>query len=258
MVAVPHRNNQRVLPGHVLLEKPAGVNLDQFKRIQKLALDKGLVLNLAYMWRYNPAVHEMIRLAKAGTLGQIFAFRGHIPKPKAWHKELYQEFGVYYGGVYFEMAGHLADMMVAMMGRPTRVHPFLRAHYGKREIVDNAVVVHDFEDGLGTIDMGGMHVGSARRIEVHGTAGAAIHAPIGSNHLSLCFEEAVEGYQADWQDLEIASPDTFPTLLRELQACIRGEKEPDYSQAHDLAVQETLFAGCEVNDGNALKTTPPA
>ena len=73
---------------HVLLEKPAGVNLKQFIRIQKLASDKGLVLNLAYMWRYNPAIHETIRLAQAGALGQIYGYRGHIPKPKSWHKEL--------------------------------------------------------------------------------------------------------------------------------------------------------------------------
>ena len=65
---------------HVLLEKPAGVNLDQFKRIQKLASDKQLVLNLAYMWRYNPGVHEIIRLARLGVLGDIYAY------PRAYTK----------------------------------------------------------------------------------------------------------------------------------------------------------------------------
>ena len=239
----------------VLLEKPAGVDLAQFKRIQKLASDEGLVLNLAYMWRYNPAMHETIRLAKAGVLGQIYAYRGHIPKPKSWHKELETEFSVYHGGIYFEMAGHLVDIMVALMGQPVDVHPILRRHYGKREEVDNAVVVHEFEDGIGVIDMAGMQVGSARRIEVHGTEGTALHAPIGSPNLSLCLEKAVEGYQAGWQELELEPP--FPTLLRELKACIRGEKEPDYSQTHDLAVQKVLLAGCEVEDGQALKAVPP-
>ena len=243
---------------HVLLEKPAGVDLDRFKGIQKLASDRGLVLNLAYMWRYNPAVHEIIRLAKAGVLGQIYAYRGHIPKPKVWHKALDTEFCVYHGGVYFEMAGHLVDIMVTLMGSPVEIHPILGRHYGKRAEVDNAVVVHEFGDGLGTIDMAAMQVGMARRIEVHGTGGTAIHAPIGTNNLSLCLEKAFEGYQADWQDLEIEPPDTFPTLLRELQACIRGEKEPDYAQVHDLAVQETLLAGCGVTDGKALKAVPPA
>ena len=37
---------------HVLLEKPAGVDLAQFARLQDLATQKGLQLHLAYMWRY--------------------------------------------------------------------------------------------------------------------------------------------------------------------------------------------------------------
>jgi predicted dehydrogenase len=148
--------------------------------------------------------------------------------------------------------------MVALMGRPIDVHSVLRKHYGKRTVVDNAVVVHEFDRGLGIIDTAGMQVGMARRIEVHGTEGTAIHAPIGSNNLSLCLDKETEGYQSGWQELEIDPLDSFPTLLRELKACMNGEKEPDYSQAHDLAVQEVLLAGCEVKDGNALASEPPA
>ena len=31
------------------------------------------------------------------------------------------------------------DNMVALMGEPTAIHPFLLCHYGEREEVDNAV-----------------------------------------------------------------------------------------------------------------------
>ena len=115
---------------HVLLEKPAGVDLAQLERLHKLAEDEGLMLQMAYMWRYNPAVAEMLRLVRSGSLGQVFMYRGHIPKPINWHKQLYGEFTAYHGGVYFEMAGHLVDLMVAMMGepvdRPRRVGQALR------------------------------------------------------------------------------------------------------------------------------------
>ncbi len=242
---------------HVLLEKPAGVDLEQLKRIHKLSEHKGLSLQMAYMWRYNPTIHEILRLAKSGELGNIFYYRGHIPKPISWHPQLEKEFKVYHGGIYFEMAGHLIDLMVIMMGEPKAVQPSLGWHYDNRSEVDNAVVVHEFESGLGTIDTAGMHVesGKTRRIEVYGTKGTAIHTPIGSDNLSLSLETATEGYKAGWQDLTITPPAEFPSLLRELSACIRGDKAPDYTLAHDMAVHRTLFAGCGITDGDALRST---
>ena len=240
---------------HVLLEKPAGVDLEQLERIHKLSEREGLMLQMAYMWRYNPAIHEMLRLAQSGAFGDIFYYRGHIPKPISWHPQLAQEFKVYHGGIYFEMAGHLIDLMVIMMGEPKGVQPSLGRHYDNRSEVDNAVVVHEFDNGFGTIDTAGMHIesGKTRRIEVYGTKGTAIHTPIGSDNLSLSLETAVEGYTAGSQDVTITRSSTSGSLLRELAACIRGEKQPDYTLAHDMAVQRTLFAGCGITDGDALR-----
>ena len=238
---------------HVLLEKPAGVDLQQLERIHQLATDKGLQLHMAYMWRYNPAVDEILRLAEAGALGQIFQYRGHIPKPLGFHPQLAEEFAVYHGGVYFEMAGHLIDLMVALIGEPKSVHPVLARHYGDRAEVDNAVVAHECDNGIGTIDTTAMQAGMDRRIEVHGTAATVLHAPIGSNNLSLYLEEATDTYQKGWQEIEITPTPESPSLMRELAACIRGDKEPDFSLAHDLAVQRTLLKGCGIQDGKALR-----
>ncbi len=238
---------------HVLLEKPAGVDLAQLERIHSLAKSENLALQMAYMWRYNPAIHEILRLARAGTLGEIFQYRGHIPKPREWHPQLAREFSAYRGGVYFEMAGHLVDLMVALMGEPLRVHPVLGRHYGDREEVDNAVVVHEFESGLGVVDTTAMQMGMARRLEVHGTGGTALHAPLGSSNLSLFLEKPVDEYNAGWEEIEVDPSPESPSLLRELAACIHDGKEPDYTLAHDLLVQQTLFEGCGIGDGKALK-----
>ena len=240
---------------HVLLEKPAGVDIDHLARVHDLARERGLMLQMAYMWRYNPAVHEIVRLSKAGALGDIFYFRGHIPKPKEWHPQMERDIGIYKGATYFEMAGHLVDLMVTLMGEPTSVNPVLGRHYGDRpRFVDNAVVVHEFERGLGTIDTAAMHVGMdrTRRIEVYGTLGTAIHTQIGSNNLSLFLESGTEDYSVGWQDLTIERPGTFPTLLRELAACVGGQKAPDYTLDHDMAVQRVLYAGCGISDGRAM------
>ena len=249
---------------HVLLEKPAGVDIDHLARVHDLARSRGLMLQMAYVWRYNPAVREIVRLTRAGALGDIFYFRGHMPKPKEWYPEMERDVGIYKGASYFEMAGHYVDLMLTLMGEPTAVHPVLGRHYGdSARFVDNAVVVHEFERGLATIDTASMHVGMdrTRRVEVYGTLGTAVHTQLGSNNLSLCLELAAEGYEEGWQDVVIERPPTLPTgqggalLLHELSACIRGKKSPDYTLEHDMAVQKVLYAGCEISDGASNEMT---
>ena len=61
-----------------------------------------------------------------------------------------------------------------------------------------------------------------------------------------------------WVAADRARGEADPTLLRELAACIRGDKAPDYGADHDLAVQRTLLAGCGIADGNAMRKDPPS
>ena len=241
---------------HVSMEKPAGTDMEELVQVSELAKSKGLTFQKGYMWRYNPAVSRIIELARSGAFGDIFYYRGHIPKPKSWYPELVKDISIYHGDLYFEMAGHLVDIMMILMGEPKEVHPVLGRHYdADRRWVDNAVVVHEFDRGLGTIDTASMHIDASltRRIEVYGTKGTAVHSPIGSNNLSLCFEETDAGAQKRLQDITIDPPSDSPTLLRELAACTRGGKQPDYSLEHDIAVQRVLFEGCGIMDGKALK-----
>ena len=232
---------------HVLMEKPAGVDLVRLEQVHALSEEKGLMLQMAYMWRYNPAVDEMLSLVREGHVGQVFMYRGHIPKPLGWHPQLYGEFTAYHGGVYFEMAGHLIDLMVAMMGEPLYVKGVLSKHYGERAEVDNAVVIHECRDGIGIVDTTAMQMGMDRRIEVHGTGGMVLHEPLGSNQLRVYLQEGTDKYPAgEWHDVTIALGPDSPSLLRELSACVRGDKERDFPLEHDRAVQRTLFRGCGV------------
>ena len=81
----------------------------------------------------------------------------------------------------------------------------------------------------------------------------AICAPIGGTSLSIEVGQDVGRYTAGgWREYEMGATGSEWSLLRELRACIEGDKEPDYSAEHDLAVQKVLFEACGVVDGNAL------
>ena len=57
---------------HVHIDKPAGGNVEDFERLLCDAKRKNLIVQLAYMYRYNPAVQYCANAVKNGKLGEIF------------------------------------------------------------------------------------------------------------------------------------------------------------------------------------------
>lgn len=56
---------------HIHMDKPASGTLAEYKHLLDTAKEKELVVQLAYMYRYNPAVQECMRRIKDGRLGEI-------------------------------------------------------------------------------------------------------------------------------------------------------------------------------------------
>ena len=57
---------------HIHLDKPAGADLGQFRRIMKKADAKKRTVQMGYMYRYNPAFALLRELLNRGWLGEIF------------------------------------------------------------------------------------------------------------------------------------------------------------------------------------------
>src|SRR5262249_39306751 len=64
----------------VLLEKPAGDNFDDFRRLIDAAQRKHLHVQMLYLFRYMPAVQEMLQRGRKGDYGRIYEFRARLPK----------------------------------------------------------------------------------------------------------------------------------------------------------------------------------
>jgi predicted dehydrogenase len=100
----------------VLLEKPAGDDLEAHRRLVDLARRKHLHLQMLYLFRYMSAVQEMLKRVRKGELGQVYEFRARLPKDLRDYERFVEELKPYKGGMFFEMAGHVIDMLVAVLG----------------------------------------------------------------------------------------------------------------------------------------------
>jgi predicted dehydrogenase len=238
----------------VMLEKPAGENLAEFRDLLDLARSEGLHVQMIYLFRYMSAVVEMLRMARDGEFGRIYQFRARLPKDFTLYDEYVRDLGRYRGGIFFEMAGHVVDMMVAMLGRPTRVTPYLAHHHTEPgDFVDHGVAVFEYDRAFGLIDVPALEVVlDARRIEVFGTEGACSITHLGSGHLQNEPVQPIRVFRAGtdrWETIDLPAATLQIADLREFAAVVAGEKQPDYTMDHDLIVQETLLQACGFSTG---------
>lgn len=236
---------ERGLP--LLLEKPAGTDLNEFRRLVEIARSRNIPLQMAYLFRWMPAMRALVQRTRGGDLGRIYHFRGRLPKELSGYAEYAATLGEYPGGIFFEMAGHLVDLMVTLLGPPRKVTPFLAHHHtaGPQSFIDNGLAVFEFDHALATIDITSQEVvPDERRIEVFGTGGAAIIPHLGSGHLAnnpvQHLRYAAAG-ATHWEMEEFHLTPLQIADLREFAAVICGAKQPEYSLDHDQCVQETLL-----------------
>lgn len=231
----------------VLLEKPAGDNLEEHRRLVDLAQRKHLHVQMIYLFRYMSAVQEMFSRARKGELGKLYEFRGRLPKDLPSYQRYVNELGRYKGGIFFEMAGHLVDMAVALLGKPKNVTPFLAHHHTAepQTFVDHGVAVLEFDRAFAILEVPSLEVvPNTRRIELYGTAGACLIPHLGSGHLGNRNVQPVEVFTSEtkaWRTLEPEAATLQISDLREFAAVLAGKKKPDFGMEHDLIVQETLL-----------------
>src|ERR1700686_4211530 len=151
----------------VMLEKPAGDDLDEFRRLIDQAQKKHVHVQMIYLFRYMTAVQEMLQRVRKKELGSIYHFHARLPKDLPSYKRYVEEVGRYKGGMFFEMAGHVIDMMIAMLGTPRRITPFLAHHHreGPEGFIDNGVAVFEYPNAWASVEVPALEVAPhARRL----------------------------------------------------------------------------------------------
>ncbi len=238
---------------HVWLDKPAGTDLDEFHKILIMAKDKNLLVQLGYMFRYNPGFKFIFDMVNAGNLGDIFSIRGRMSTNIPVDRR--PSLGKYQGGILFELLCHLIDIMVAILGRPDRVNSFLRNDLGiTPEFADNTLAVFEYEKAIATFESSAMEISPfpCRRFEVYGTKGSIILEPLEPPSIRLCLKEDIGEYSKGWQTISVPELPRYDGELKAFVSDIKGEKMPDRSLYHELIVQETVLRASRSVNGFLL------
>ncbi len=235
---------QRVIAAdkHLHLEKPGGASLPQFRALLDNAARKHLVVQLGYMYRYNPGMVLLREALSAGYLGDVFEI--HAVMSKVVNSAGRRECAAFSGGMMFELGCHLIDLVIGLLGRPTQVTPY-RQHVAPidDQLADNTLAVLEYPKALVTVKSSGLEVdgGARRHIAVCGTAGTCHVQPLDEPTVRLTLAKKCGKYRQGMQEIVCGDYPRYVGDMADLAKILRSEKESDFSYEHELAVLETTL-----------------
>lgn len=232
---------------HVHIDKPAGESLPQFRRILAAATKQKLLVQMGYMYRYNPAVVMLREFLRQGWLGEVFEV--HAVMSKVVPADERRRLAEFRGGIMFELGCHILDLVIGVLGRPREVAGF--AQHSSRlddKLVDNMLGVLTYPRASATVRSTAMEVdgGQRRHLVVCGTEGTFHIQPLDNPSARVALSRARGNYKVGYQDIRFPRYTRYVDDAADMARIIRGEKTSDFSNEHDLAVQETLLRTCNL------------
>lgn len=236
---------------HVHLDKPAGESLPIFEQLLTAATAKGLLLQMGYMYRYNPGFLLLQQLLQDGLLGDVFEVQTVMSKVVG--AEDRRKLAEYAGGMMFELGCHVMDQVIKLLGPPQKVHPFPR-HSATTDdrLLDNMLAVLEYPRAVATLRSSGLEVdGFGRRhFTVCGTRGTLHIQPLDNPAARLTLDAPHGSWKAGTQEIVLPKYTRYVDDAADMVRIIRGEKSADYPPEHDLTVQRTLLQACGVAPGS--------
>jgi predicted dehydrogenase len=227
---------------HIHLDKPAGASLPLYRALLTQAQQQQLMVQMGYMYRYNPAVLMLREFLTQGWLGDIFEV--HTVMSKVVDADSRQQLAEFPGGMMFELGCHIIDLVVGVLGAPKSVTPFAQhAASEKDQLTDNMLAVFEYPRAIASVKTSAMEVeGFARRhFVVCGTEGSFHIQPLDKPAARVALSKQRGNFKAGYQDM------TFPNFTRyvadaaDMAQVIRQERECQFSYEHDLAVQQAVL-----------------
>ena len=231
---------------HVHIDKPGSGTLEEYKKMLDTAKEKNLIVQLAYMYRYNPAIKKTFELIKEGRLGEIYSINAemstfHSPKYRKW----LTNFG---GGIMYILGCHLIDLIVYIMGKPDKIHTFLKhTMLDDIDVDDNNLAVLEYEKALARVFVSSVEVNGygRRQFMVSGSKGTVNICPL-ERPLIMTYSDT-EIANTAYADRKIILPfedntadGRYDEMMKDFYAYIKGTKENPFTYEHEYNVQAVL------------------
>ncbi len=236
------------------LDKPAGDNVEDYEKLLAVCKKNHVPLQMGYMYRGNPALNYVKELIRNKVIGEVF--EASMDMNHGYGDASYDEYiAKFRGGIMFNLGCHLIDFVLASMGEPEKITPFISSVPGHPAgEVNNMLAVLQYPHAFVklTACSGDSGITQHRRWIFAGTNGYIHISPPerfdGKGVTVELFMKKDCGLipRGDHRLTFPPQRDRYMEQLKELAEIIRKEKGNPYTYEHDLSVHKATLAasGC--------------
>lgn len=231
---------------HIHMDKPASAELGAYREMLDMAKEKDLVVQLGYMYRYNPAIRKCMEYIKNGDLGEIFSINAemstrHSPKYREWLNH-------FKGGTMYIFGCHLIDIIISILGEPQNIVSFIKqSGFSGVNSDDNCFAVLEYKNAIAKVTTASVECNGwgRRQFVVCGEYGTVEIKPIECpTVMTVSKDKIITNDYADCRE-EITVPETpseirYDEMIKDFAAFINGEKKNPYTYEHEYTVQKVL------------------
>lgn len=232
------------------MDKPAGPDLELYKKLLDGCKAKNIPFQIGYMFRGNPAFQFCLKAIREKLIGDIFEIDADMNH--CYGGELYQEYiAKFQGGLMYNLGCHLIDFVVAAMGRPDKVNSFLKSAPGYPDsFQNNCLAVLEYPHAFAVIHACSKDAGNTtgRAMKIAGTKGTIKFTPLErfdgkSVELELTLAEDSGMFPKGTHILKFPPQcNRYDIQMQELADMIRNNGTSSYSFEHDYTVHEVVLA----------------
>ena len=231
---------------HIHMDKPASGTLQEYKAMLDKAEEQKLIVQLGYMYRYNPAVLKCLELIKEGKLGEIYSITVEM---STFHSKEYKKWLTNFGGgIMYILGSHLIDLIVYILGEPEKVVSFLKhTKLDGVDFPDNNLAVLEYEKALARVFVSSVEVNGfgRRQLLVSGSKGTVNICPL-ERPITMTYSDtsiADSAYEDRKINLEFEDntrDGRYDDMMKDFYAYIMGTKKNPFSYEHDYLVQKVI------------------
>ncbi len=227
---------------HTKIDKPPGVNLGLLERIYSEARSRNVVVQIGYVYRYNPAFRLARRALDERWLGPIRSASCQMNDMQT--PESRKRLDRYPGGQMYEICCHMIDALIWLMGPPHRVSSVLRqSKPGQDQFEDDVIGTFEFDSAVATVKS---HTRDGERhFYLFGECGSIQIDDPDRPRVRLVLSEPHGGFRAGSQEVDVGPSRRYLPDFDDLAGAIREQRWVEhFTPEHDLAVQRALLQAC--------------